>query len=366
MAYNVKFLKGTAQQYKDLALKDANAFYFTSDDSKLYLGTIELSNPSDLATVMAQVATNTGDITAIKTELQKLTGDGDESISKMIETAIEAVEEKIGELTSLDTDDKTDLVSAINEVKGLADNKVASVAATDKSIEVSGTATAPTVGVKISNKAGNNLTLETTEGSEGLYVNVPQETDYTVTVEKSSETIAGVAARYTIGQVASGLSTIIDIPKDLMIKSGSVKTEEGVTYIVLVLNDEEETEIKVDVSKLIEYVTAGDDTATIHVNIDNDHKVTANVIAGSITTTELHADVVTSLNKADSALQSSDILTGSANGTISVKGSDVAVKGLDSAAYAKTTDFDAAGSASTAEQNAKDYTDTALTWGTIA
>lgn len=70
--------------------------------------------------------------------------------------------------------------------------------------------------------------------------------------------------------------------------------------------------------------------------------------------------------KADTALQAADIATGSANGTIAVKGADVAVKGLGSAAYAATTAFDAAGSASTAEANAKAYVDGALTWGTIA
>lgn len=49
----------------------------------------------------------------------------------------------------------------------------------------------------------------------------------------------------------------------------------------------------------------------------------------------------------DSALQSADITTGSANGTIAVKGSDVVVKGLGSAAF---TD---AGAYATAEQGSK-------------
>ena len=65
--------------------------------------------------------------------------------------------------------------------------------------------------------------------------------------------------------------------------------------------------------------------------------------------------------KADSALQAADIATGSANGTIAVKGADVAVKGLGSAAYVETTAFDAAGTAaaqaSAAENAAKAYTD---------
>ena len=69
--------------------------------------------------------------------------------------------------------------------------------------------------------------------------------------------------------------------------------------------------------------------------------------------------------KADTALQQADITEGGANGTIAVKGTDVTVHGLKSAAYADTTAFDAAGSATAAETNAKSYTDTALTWGTF-
>jgi len=49
--------------------------------------------------------------------------------------------------------------------------------------------------------------------------------------------------------------------------------------------------------------------------------------------------------KADTAVQS--IATGTENGTVSVDGTDVAVKGLNSAAYAKTTDFESAGSVQT-------------------
>ena len=55
---------------------------------------------------------------------------------------------------------------------------------------------------------------------------------------------------------------------------------------------------------------------------------------GGIPKTDLDSAVQTSLGKADSALQSHQtIKTGSANGTISVGGSDVAVKGLKALAY---------------------------------
>ena len=51
-------------------------------------------------------------------------------------------------------------------------------------------------------------------------------------------------------------------------------------------------------------------------------------------------------SKADSALQAADIKEGKTNGTLSVKGTDVPVHGLKGAAYADSSAFDAAGSAS--------------------
>lgn len=57
------------------------------------------------------------------------------------------------------------------------------------------------------------------------------------------------------------------------------------------------------------------------------------------------------------ALQKEDISTGESNGTISVKGTDIPVKGLGSAAFTESSSYDRAGSASVAEQNAKNYAD---------
>lgn len=61
----------------------------------------------------------------------------------------------------------------------------------------------------------------------------------------------------------------------------------------------------------------------------------------------LAADYATSAQgaKADTALQASDITAGTANGTIAVKGTDVSVTGLGTAAFAASTAFDAAGAA---------------------
>ena len=51
------------------------------------------------------------------------------------------------------------------------------------------------------------------------------------------------------------------------------------------------------------------------------------------------------------------LATGTANGTVKFNGTDVAVKGLGSAAYTNSDAYDAAGSAKTAEDNAKAHAD---------
>lgn len=71
--------------------------------------------------------------------------------------------------------------------------------------------------------------------------------------------------------------------------------------------------------------------------------------------------------KADSALQASDIKTGeTVNGSINVKGQDVQVKGLGSAAFSESSDFDPIGSAANAYNSAKLYTNNLLTWKTLS
>lgn len=54
--------------------------------------------------------------------------------------------------------------------------------------------------------------------------------------------------------------------------------------------------------------------------------------------------------KADSAVQQADVVSGTGNGTISVKGTDVPVKGLKSAAYTDSAAYEKAGSVSALEK----------------
>lgn len=369
MAYNVKFLKGTAAQYTGLASKDVNTFYFTSDDKNLYLGEIKLSNAADLAAAILRIGQNETDIASIEGKLNTLLGEEGEgtSIQDMIDEAIATVQTQIGTLSSLKTTAKDNLVNAINEVRA--------------AVSAGGTEA--------------HVTLE--EGTSADYAKV-----------------------YTLKQGENTVGTI-NIPKDMVVKSGAVETDPAGqapgTYIVLTLANATSDKIYVNVGTLVDIYTAQQSAAQVQLTINSgtreisatlvdggvseaklaanavttakiadgnvteakiaagavsSNKVAANAIVtakiadGNVTKAKLATAIQSSLDAADSALQAADITTGTANGTVAVEGTDVAVKGLGTAAYTASSAYDAAGSATAAETNAKTYTDNALTWGVIA
>ena len=240
----------------------------------------------------------------------------------------------------------TGLYALIEEVKALANTKVASVGATDASVVVdSSTATAPKIQVQISKVENNALTL----ANDGLKVIVPDVTHPEYTIKKLETATAGMSASYQLTKDGTGVGAVIDIPKDMVVKSGTVETnpsgQTAGTYLVLTLANATEDKIYINVGNLIEYVTAGDSPdGMVVVSISDDHKVTATLGNASITEAKLAKGVTDKLAKAVSAVQS--VTAGSANGTISVDGEDVAVTGLKSAAYTESSAYDAAGTAS--------------------
>ena len=162
-----------------------------------------------------------------------------------------------------------------------------------------------------------------------------------------AESAGDYAAVYNLTKDGAVVGASINIPKDMVVESGAVvENPEGQpagTYIELVLQNVEEP-LYINVGSLIEYVTSGSQAGDmVVISISDDHKVTASITDGSITLAKLATGVQTSLGLADSALQKADITAGSANGTIAVEGTDVAVTGLKGAAFVDTSAFDAAG-----------------------
>ena len=268
-------------------------------------------------------------------------------------------------------DAATGLYKEIADVLAVANAKVASVKAADKSVTVGGTATAPTVKVAISKDTDNALSLAT----DGLKVVVPEITHPEYTIVKKDDS-GDYAAVYQLTKDGTAVGADINIPKDMMVKSGSVHTYEagslpaGVTeagtYIVLVLNDTDETKLYINVGNLIEYVTSGSaEGDMVFVNIDpQTHKVTASLTDGTVTEVKLHSDVKAKLAKAVSAVQ--QVEAGTANGTIKVDNTEVAIPGLKSAAYTESSAYDAAGTAAGVKTALEGTTTSASSTATIA
>lgn len=180
------------------------------------------------------------------------------------------------------------------------DKKVASVAAEDKSITVGGTATAPTVKVAIAAGDDNALTL----AADGLKVVVPVSAEYSI--EKLKAANEGMSASYQLTKDGKSVGAIIDIPKDMVVKSGVVvtKAEEGAwgeagTYLELTLANATSDKVYINVGDLIEYVTSGStEEDSVQVAVSADHKVTASIKDGSIALGKLAAGVQTKINQA--------------------------------------------------------------------
>lgn len=222
-------------------------------------------------------------ITLNKNVLDKLDGavTVDGSVKKQIKDASDALDAKIGTLDNLTTTNKGNIVEALEEVKSAVGN-------------------AQTVG---------EVTVDTTT------------------------TTAGMAKSYTIKQGTKTVATI-DIPKDMVVKSGAVeKNPEGQpagTYLVLTLANATEDKVYVNVGTLVDIYTAKASATQVQIAIDSaTREISATIVAGSVTATELaDAAVVTakiadgnvtkaklskevqaSLDKADTALQEADVAT---------------------------------------------------------
>lgn len=127
----------------------------------------------------------------------------------------------------------------------------------------------------------------------------------------------------------------------MFVKSGEVvvnpKGQPAGTYIKLTLQNQE-APLYINVATLIDAYT-GVDGDEITVTVSEDNKISAVIKDGTIALGKLAQGVQDSIGKADTALQKADIAEGATNGTIAVKGTDVAVHGLKDAAYSTVADL---------------------------
>ena len=287
----------TYNQVKAAGKIDLNTIYFCTDAQRIFVGETEYTRPVNHGTALPTSFSPADSVFIVSGSVD---ADGI-YYSKDGESW-----EKIGLLPT----QITNLIDAAKtDVKGSVVN---TVTAKDKSITVGGTATAPTVKVAISADAGNALTL----AGDGLKVVVPAADVYAITKDTSSSDYAAV---YHLTKNGTKVDVPINIPKDMVVESGEVKTyatkaaatTDGMsasqadketfpgTFIKLTISNKASDKLFINVSNLIEYVTSGS-TATdmVVVNVSADHKVTATLTDGKVTLAKLEANVQTKINQA--------------------------------------------------------------------
>lgn len=220
----------------------------------------------------------------------------------------------IGNLSSLTTTAKTTLVAAINELDGKIgtlnadDTTAGSVAKAVKdaidALTASGIEITTITGLNINEAAATNV-QEALEALKALIDNAENNSAVTVVQDQNSGNYAAV---YHIQQNGVNVGVPINVPKDLVVQSGSVVTNYDATHtgtwIRLVIQNQTQP-LWIDVASLIEYVTSGSTAGDmVVVAVDpTTHQVTATITDGTITKAKLTATLQASIDKADSAVQ---------------------------------------------------------------
>lgn len=165
--------------------------------------------------------------------------------------------------------------AAAEAAQASADAKVASVGATaNGGIEIGGTKTAPTVGIKLDPAVGNAATL----GAAGLMVTIPEVKVPVYDIVKDADS-GDYAAIYHLTKDGTNTGAAINIPKDLFVKSGEIVDnpagQPAGKYIKLTLQNQDEP-IYINVADLVDAYTAGNG-----ITISTTNEISAKVVAAN-------------------------------------------------------------------------------------
>lgn len=242
---------GTNGQVKDSGKKLAD-FYLKTEVDEL-LAAIEEKIAANTKAISDLDADVTKRINAAKTEINgTITSTKDELQGNIdaVDDKADANAEMIGNLSDLDTSSKGNLVDAINET-------LANLSA---------------------NEQAGKVTMEESTSS-----------DY--------------AKVYTFKQGGASIGSV-NIPRDLFVESGEVVVnptgQPAGTYIKLVLANSTSDVIYVNVGTLVDIYKAEANATQVQLAIDSStREISATIVGGSITATELAADAVTTVKIAN-------------------------------------------------------------------
>ena len=385
MAYNVNFLKGTAQSFTDLAVKSKNTFYYI-DEKDLYIGDVKLTNGDDLAAAVLDISKNKGDIEIIKAQIEDLTGTGGEGDSSLTEL--------ISDLSSRLTIAEAQIVEEVERAEGAEAQISADLEQTNKDLS------------ELSQLVANNeADIESKVSTLNEKVNANE-----TNIESTSSLTSSLAI--TVQEHGANIATMQgDISElegivDILVGSDSSKSVRAIAIEVLSeqLLADGLTENFATLQELAAWLAdhpekAAEMNAAIQANAKDILEIKANISTHDTSIKALQ-DQLAAFNAADTGVLAlakkytdeqvqevnleltefknnntaviQELNTVISNNTNSLAQAQAklqelqnSLNGLGTAASKNVEDFDAAGSAAAALNEAKAYTDAALTWGEI-
>lgn len=393
MAYNVNFLKGTAQSFADLAVKSKNTFYYI-DEKDLYIGDVKLTNGEDLLAAVDRITVNEADIKVIKAQLDDLTGNeggGDSSVTDLIsalqlriasvEGALEAetqrataAEQELSQSISGFTENLNALSQLVNANETDIEKKVADLLVdvqknTQGVTDLQGAL--DSVGGKI---IANENNIKTMQGDisdlegiiDGLVGTDTDKSIRAIAIEVLVEQLLadGNTENFeTLQQLAAWLA---DHPEEVAEMNLAIQTN---AQAIETLNGlvQSHDQALVELQSRIDELNSSENGAVAQAKAYTDEKVAevSNRLSNHIDTTS--ATLETLLTDVDKNKQDIQAIVNPASGLLAQAQAKLQElkDSLGTAAYKNVEDFDAAGSAAAALAEAKSYTDAALTWGQI-
>lgn len=393
MAYNVNFLKGTAESFQNLAVKSKNTFYYI-DEKDLYIGDIKLTNGADLLAAVDRIAVNESDISVIKAQLDDLTGNeggGDNSLTDLIsalqtrvgsvESALEtetqrakAAEQELSQNISGFNENLNALSQLVNTNETDIEKKVADLLAsiqanTGNISDLQGAVNS--IGGKVTTNESNIKTLQ------GDITELEDLID-TLTGGDKDKTIRAIAIEVLVEQLlADGNTENFETLQQLAAWLADHPEEVAEMNLAIQENAKEITSLKgvvqshesviEELQRKVNELNSSDNGALAQAKAYTNKKVAevANSLSNHITSTTTILETLTSdVSKNKEDIQ---VIMDPTSGLLAQAQAKIKElsDSLGTAAYKNVEDFDAAGSAAAALAESKAYTDAALTWGQI-
>lgn len=160
--------------------------------------------------------------------------------------------------------------------------------------------------------SGRIVFLETTGdfyvGVQGQWVRLANANDLSTLNTSSQIEIVKNGNSYTIKQGGVALTPTIDIPKDMVVESGSIvkgnwsnntfsPSDSGTGKALALVIANGGGTVYINVADLVD-AYSGASTSTVSVSISSDNKISANIVAGSITESLLSSTLLTTLKSA--------------------------------------------------------------------